>query len=189
MSTIGLFDVLVVILLFALFILGFIQGSIRRLVGILSLTFSFFLAAQLHVPLGGFLAENWTQFPREYSMMLGFLTIFVAAAGAFFLVVQGTYQKAQLFARYPVVDEVIGGVLGVIQGLLLLLFVTVILDQYFLFRNLPVDQDEIGFLRDLWNAIDTSRTGELLHERLIPGFVSLTSLLLPGSVRALYGVG
>ena len=57
-------------------------------------------------------------------------------------------QKQQLFAKYPVVDEVLGGVLGVFEGILLLLFVTIILDQYFL--NVPAGFDnELGFLRTL----------------------------------------
>ena len=67
LTTVNVVDVLIVIFLFAFFILGYNQGTIRRLVGIASMTFSFFLAAQLHVPFGTFLADNWTQFPREYS--------------------------------------------------------------------------------------------------------------------------
>ena len=74
--------------------------------------FSFFLAAQLSVPFGEFLAENWTQLPHRVRVMIGFLVLFVAAVVALFLVVQGTYQKTQLFASHPVIDEVLGGVLG-----------------------------------------------------------------------------
>ena len=73
--------------------------------------------------------------------MLAFLVLFVAAIVAFSLVIQGTYTQDPLFARYPVVDEIMGGVLGVVQGLLLLLFVTVILDSYFL---LPGDPHRSG---------------------------------------------
>ena len=68
LKSINLFDVLVLVTLFAMFILGFIQGVIRRVVGILSIVFSFFLAAQLQVPLGSFLGDNWHQFPREYGV-------------------------------------------------------------------------------------------------------------------------
>ena len=150
--------------------------------------FSFFLAAQLHVPLGDFLGDNWNQFPREYAAMIGFLTVFAAAVIAFSLVIQGTYKKAPLFAKYPVIDEVIGGVLGVIQGLLLLMFVILILDQFFLLTNFPVDEDELPFLRDFWNTINTSGTGDLLHTQLIPNFVSLTSFLLPDTIKQLYAI-
>jgi uncharacterized membrane protein required for colicin V production len=189
LSAINVFDVLVVLYLFGWFILGFIQGTIRRVVGIASIVFSFFLAAQLHGALGDFLAQNWTQFPREYSVMIAFLTIFVASVVAFTLVIQGTYRKAPLFVDKPVIDEILGGLLGVLQGFLLLLFITIILDQYFLYTNLPKDEDEIGILRTFWEAVNGSGTGQLLHDSIIPAFVGLFSFLIPQSVKGLYGVG
>ncbi len=189
LKSVNLMDVLVILVLFGSFILGFAQGTVRRIVGILAALFSFFLAAQLQVPLGRFLGDNWTQFPREYAAMVGFLTLFVAAVIAFTLVIQGTYRKAPLFARYPVVDEVVGGILGVIEAFLLLMFVVIILDQFFLLTNFPVDTDELPFLRDFWNAINTSGTGQLLHSPLIPNFLGITSFLVPESIRALYGIG
>lgn len=189
LTSVNLMDVLIILVLFGSFILGFAQGTVRRIVGILAALFSFFLAAQLQVPLGRFLGDNWTQFPREYAAMVGFLTLFVAAVIAFTLVIQGTYRKAPLFARYPVVDEVVGGILGVIQAFLLLMFVVIILDQFFLLTSFPVDTDELPFLRDFWNAVNTSGTGQLLHSPLIPNFLGITSFLVPESIRVLYGIG
>ena len=188
LTTVNVVDVLIVIFLFAFFILGYNQGTIRRLVGIASMTFSFFLAAQLHVPFGTFLADNWTQFPREYSAMLGFLTIFVAAVIAFTLVIQGTYQKTEIFAAHPIVDEISGGVLGLVQGVLVLLFLTIILDQFFLYTNIAPDTDELPLLRDAWTAINGSAIGGVLHQTAIPNFLSLFSFLIPHSVLALYGL-
>jgi uncharacterized membrane protein required for colicin V production len=188
LRTVNIVDVLIVLGLFAFFILGYVQGTIRRLVGIGSMVFSFFLAAQLHVPFGTFLADNWTQLPREYSFMIGFLTIFVAAVVAFSLVIQGSYKKTEIFARHPIVDELVGGVLGLVQGALLLLFVTIILDQFFLYTNISPDTDEVKLLRDIWTAIDGSATGGILHATAIPNFLSLVSFLIPHSVLALYGL-
>jgi len=88
-----LFDLLVLLFLFGMFVLGYVQGTIRRAVGLLSVTFAFFLGAVLSVPVGNFLASNWTYYPVEYSQMIGFAVPFVAAVVALFLVVQGTYQK------------------------------------------------------------------------------------------------
>ena len=81
-------DLLIVVYFVAFFVLGFAQGAIRRLLGIASMLFSFLLAANLARPLGDFLSANWTQFPPEYSYMIGFLTIFVAGVVAFALVIQ-----------------------------------------------------------------------------------------------------
>jgi len=58
----NLFDLLVILFLFGMFILGFIQGTVRRLLGLAAILFSFLLAANLREPLGNFLASNWTQF-------------------------------------------------------------------------------------------------------------------------------
>lgn len=182
----NVFDLLVVLLLCAMFVLGFIQGTVRRVVGILSIVFSFFLAAQLSVPFGSFLADHWTQYPREYSVTIGFFVIFVAAVVAFSLVIQGTYQRTHVFAEHPVIDEVLGGILGVVQGLLLLMFLTIILDQYFVHHAGSGDLDELPLLRQLWTAIDTSGFGRALHETVIPAFLSVVSFLVPASLLATY---
>lgn len=188
LNSLNVFDVVVLVYLFGWFVLGFIQGTVRRVVGTASIVFSFFLAAQLNAAwLGNFLADNWTQFPREYAVMLGFLTIFVAGVIAFTLVIQGTYRKAPLFADYPVIDEILGGLVGILQGFLLLMFLTIILDQFFLYKNLPQGNNEIAFLRPFWETIDGSATGSLLHGTVIPGFIGIFGLLLPDSVRAVYG--
>ncbi|MEA2631082.1 MAG: hypothetical protein QOE66_1301, partial [Chloroflexota bacterium] len=68
---IGTVDLLIVLFFMGFFVLGFAQGTIRRLLGIASVLFSFLLAANLAEPLSQFLGSNWTQFPREYSYMIG----------------------------------------------------------------------------------------------------------------------
>ena len=122
MKTVNIVDLVVVTALFGMFVLGFVQGAIRRLVGILTITFSFLLAAQLQVPLGSFLLQYWHQFPPGYAHMIGFITLFTAAVIAFALITQGTYNRVHVFAAHPVIDEFLGGVLGLIEGGLLLLF-------------------------------------------------------------------
>jgi hypothetical protein len=106
---------------------------------------------------------------------------------AFTLVIQGTYRKAPLWPKYPVIDEILGGVLGVVQGFLLVMFLVIILDQYFLYTNLPNDPDELGILRTFWDWVNGSATGQLLHQTVIPGFIAITAFLIPEQVRALYG--
>ena len=68
----NLFDLLVLLLLVAGFVMGYLQGTIRRLLGIAQVLFSLVLAAQIRGPLGDFLVSNWTQFVPEYSRMLAF---------------------------------------------------------------------------------------------------------------------
>jgi uncharacterized membrane protein required for colicin V production len=188
LSSLNIVDVVIVIGLFGMFVVGYIQGAVRRGVGVVTLTVSFFLAGQLNQWLGKFLAENWVQYPPLYSYMIGYLILFFAGVIAFAIIVQVTYSKVELFVRFPVLDEVLGGLLGVAWGLLLLLFTTTILGTYFLVA--PVgDPDEMRLLRDLWNAIDGSAIGQTLIASVIPLFVAWTSFLLPSSVTTVYQGG
>jgi uncharacterized membrane protein required for colicin V production len=179
-------DLLLVLYFMGFFVLGFAQGTIRRLIGIGSILFSFFFAANLAAPLGEFLGANWTQFPKEYSYMIGFLTVFVAAALAFALVAQGWYKPQQLFEKARFLDEVLGGLLGLVQAGLILGFITVILGTFFLIPTIAPDAQEISFLRDLWVALDNSAIVDVFQATLIPALFAVTGFLLPSEVTAPY---
>ena len=155
--SLNLVDLVIGLFLFAMFVLGFIQGTIRRLVGILSIVFSFFLAAQLSVPFGDFLAQNWTQYPHEYSVMIGFRTIFVAGVIAFTLVDPGHLREgARSSPSGPIIDEILGGVLGLVQGFAAPDARARSSWTSTSSSNRAGDADEIQFLRDVWTAIDGS---------------------------------
>lgn len=183
---IATFDLLFVLFAFGMFVLGFAQGTIRRVLGIASMLFSFLFAANLRGPLGGYLAQNWNDFPDQYAIMLGFGIVFVAATIAFTVIIQGFYHKQDLFQKNRFVDELIGGILGVIQAFLLVGFVMIVLDSFFLDPTIPKTDNEFKWIRDLFNLINESGTAELFRTRLIPGFVTVFGLLIPQDVQALY---
>lgn len=181
-----LFDILFVLLLFAAFVLGFIQGTIRRLLGIASILFSFLVAANVRDPLGRFLAANWTQFPAEYSYMLGFLGVFAVGSVAFSLVIQGFYHRTPLLSRATAVDELLGGLLGIVQAGLVVGCLVLILDSFF---NVPgraaAGPNELPFLRSFYTAYAGSASVELFRTTLIPGFLGLLGWLVPDDIEAL----
>jgi uncharacterized membrane protein required for colicin V production len=180
------FDLLFLLFLFGMFVLGFMQGTIRRLLGLGSMLFSFLFAASLTNIVGPFLAENWNQFPNEYAVMLGFLIVFVAANVAFSLIIQGFYHRQPLFAKYTFVDEVLGGILGVVQGAFLVGCLIVILDSYFLIPGAPQSGGELPFLRGFFDFYTTSGTAELFRTQLIPGFFNIFGILIPDNVQSFY---
>jgi uncharacterized membrane protein required for colicin V production len=186
LNSINKFDLLVVLFLFGMFVLGFIQGTIRRLLGLASMLFSFLFAANLRDPLGGYLAQNWNDYPDEYAVMLGFALVFVAATIAFTLVIQGFYHKQDLFKKATFADELIGGALGIIQGAFLILAIIVILDSFFQIPTIPKSVNEYPWLRAFWEAIDTSTTAEIFRSRVIPGFIAVFGLLIPTDLQAFY---
>jgi uncharacterized membrane protein required for colicin V production len=180
------FDIIVVLFLFGMFVLGFIQGTIRRVLGIASMLFSFLLAANLRDPLGNFLAANWRQFVPEYSVMVGFGTVFAAATIAFTLIIQGFYHHQPLFEKATFADEIIGGVLGVLQGLLLIGFIIIVLDSYFQITTIPEQRGELILLRPIHDFYDHSNTADLFRTRLIPGFMNVFGLLIPGDLQQFF---
>jgi uncharacterized membrane protein required for colicin V production len=179
-------DLLLILFFMGFFVLGFAQGTIRRLIGLGSVLFSFLFAASLSEALGSFLGSNWTQFAREYSYMIGFGTIFVAAAIAFALVAQGFYKPQPLFEKSRFVDEILGGILGLIQFGLILLSVVVILDSFFTLRGIAPDPQEMPALRELWNALDSSNIVDFFRSSVIPGFLSVFDLFIPDRLIVLY---
>ena len=182
---INLADWLIIIFFLGFFVLGFAQGAIRRLIGIASILFSFLLAANLADPLGDFLKANWTTQHPQYSYMVGFLTVFVAAAVAFALVVQGFYKPQTLFERARFADELIGGALGVVQAGIILGALIIILDQYYRL-NLPPRDTELQFLRDLWTFLDGSQIVDFFRATLIPAFFVIFGFLIPDKIEAMY---
>ncbi|HEY7131489.1 MAG TPA: CvpA family protein [Candidatus Limnocylindrales bacterium] len=186
LSSINKFDLIVVLFCFGMFVLGYIQGTIRRILGLASILFSFLLAANLRDSFGVFLANNWNQFPDEYAVMLGFGIVFVAASIAFTIVIQGFYHKQELFQKAPVIDEVTGGLLGIVQALLLVGCVIVILDSFFRIPTIPKTDGELGFLRSLFDEMNTSITAELFRTKIIPGFFQVFGLFIPADLKAFY---
>lgn len=183
---IATFDLLFVLFVFGMFVLGFAQGTIRRVLGIASMLFSFLFAANLRSTFGQYLAQNWNDYPDEYAVMLGFGIVFVAATIAFTAIIQGFYHKQDLFQKNRFVDELIGGLLGVVQAFLLVGFVIIILDSFFRIPTIPKFDTEFAWLRGLFDLINESGVADLFRTRLIPGFITVFGLLIPSDVQAFY---
>lgn len=179
-----LFDLLLIAICLVMFVIGFVQGSLRRVLGIASILFSFLVAANLRDPLGSFFAQNWRQFPAQYSYMIAFGFVFALATIAFSLVIQGFYKHQRLFARAPAADEILGGVLGLVQAFFVMGFVIVILDSFFRQPGSTITSGELPFLRTLWDAFDASGTAQIFRSTLIPGFFAVFGGLVPPAVAA-----
>jgi uncharacterized membrane protein required for colicin V production len=186
-SSLTLFDYVYFLFLFGFFVLGFAQGTIRRLLGLAAVMFSFLFAANVRDPLGAFLAANWTQFPKEYAYMIGFLTVFLAAWIALTIVIQNFYTSQPLWEKYRFVDEVIGGILGVIEGGLLLVIAIVILDSFFLIPGIGESGNELHFLRDFWDFMDAAQVTAFFRESIVPVFFVVFGLFIPDDIESIVG--
>jgi len=182
----NLFDILAAFFVAGFFVAGYIQGTLRRLLGLAIVLLSLLLAMNLRDPLGSWLAQYWVQFPREYVYMLAFGGSFLVIYLAGSITVQTFYRRTPLFSKATAVDEVLGGILGALQALLLIGALIVILDSYYNLSGIPPDPDEFGLLRDIFNFYDGSQIAELFRSSLIPLFFALFGWITPNDLEAPY---
>jgi uncharacterized membrane protein required for colicin V production len=182
----NLFDILVAFFVAGFFVVGYIQGTLRRLLGLAICLVSLLLALNLRDPLGAWLSQYWVQLPKSYVYMLAFLGSFLVIYIAGSIAVQTFYRRTPLFARATVLDELVGGILGAFQALLMVGALILILDSYFHIGNPPSDPDEIALLRQIFNFYDTSQIAELYRASLIPLFFVVFGWIVPSDLRENY---
>jgi len=182
----NLFDILVVFFVAGFFVVGYIQGTLRRVLGLAIALLSLLIALNLRDPLGAWLAQYWVQLPKPYVYMLAFggsaLTIYIAGS----ITVQTFYRKTPLFARATAVDEVVGGILGALQALLLVGALILVLDSYYALPGVASAPGELGFLRDIYNFYNSSQVVDLFRASLIPLFFVLFGWIVPSDLRETY---
>ncbi len=184
------FDLVIFLSLLAMFIVGYAQGVIRRLLGIAAIVFSIILGAQLRQPLGDYLAQQWAGIDSSYSYMVAFGAIFIAAAVTLSIGIQITYRPAPLFTRYPVLDEIVGGILGVIEGFVIVIAVLLILDPYYTQPDVreAVTNGEFTLLRTLHGFLDPTLTAAILRDNVIPLILGVAGILFPQEVRDAFAI-
>lgn len=185
MESIQPFDLVIFLALLAMFVVGYAQGVIRRLLGIAAIIFSLILGAQLRQPLGEYLTHEWTTIASDYSYMVAFGAVFTAAAVTLSIGIQITYRPAPLFNKYPVLDEIVGGLLGVLEGFLILIAILLITDPYYTqeaFRERG-GIGEFGLLRSLHTWLDPTLTAAVLRDNVIPFVLAILGFLFPLDVR------
>jgi uncharacterized membrane protein required for colicin V production len=179
------FDLVIFLALLAMFVAGYAQGVVRRLLGIAAILFALILGAQLRQPLGQYLANEWSTIVPSYSYMVAFGAVFLAAAVTLSIGIQITYRSAPLFPKYPVLDEILGGVLGVVEGFIILIAILLILDPHY---TQPAVQQNVGFgefrlLRTLHEFLDPTLTAGILRDNIIPILLAVLGVLFPQDVR------
>lgn len=185
MENLQTFDLVIFLALLAMFVVGYAQGVVRRLLGIAAILFAIVLGSYLRAPLGAYLANEWTRIDDTYSFMVAFGAVFVATAVTLSIGIQMTYRPAPLFQRYPVLDEILGGLLGILEGFIILIAVLLILDPYYTQPAVreTVGQGEFTLLRTLHDYLDTSLVADILRHNVIPVILGVVGFLFPQDVR------
>ena len=176
---------LAVVVGFGVFLfLGVLQGAIRRLLGIASMSVAFVIAANLRDPAGAFLADNWRQWDWGYNHLLAFLIIFFVITVVSTILIQSFYKRLEVSAAHPIVDDIAGGLLGVVQGFVLLLFLVIILGSYPL---PPARSGDLTPLRDAQDLVTRqSHIGAWMEDSVAPPVMHLLSSLMPSDLVELF---
>jgi hypothetical protein len=113
--------------------------------------------------------------------------VFLAAWIALTIVIQNFYTSQPLWEKYRFVDEVIGGILGVIEGGLLLVIAIVILDSFFLIPGIGESGNELHFIRDFWDFMDAAQVTAFFRESIVPVFFVVFGLFIPDDIESIVG--
>ncbi len=173
-------DLAILGILFGFFVFGVTQGTIRSVMGLLAESFAFLVAANLRGPVGGYLADNWHQFPPDYNKMLAFLVIFVVLGLGSLITIEGFYHRVDLSANHPILDDVSGGLLGLLQGIVLLMIVVTIIGSYPFTSHFPDEFGQLQWAHDV--LFNQSNIGPMVRDTLVPFVFQLIGGLLPSDL-------
>ncbi|HEV8516338.1 MAG TPA: CvpA family protein [Candidatus Limnocylindrales bacterium] len=183
--TLNLVDLVLLILLLGAFLLGYFQGAIRQLLGLLVWLFAFLIGANLREPLGEWFSRYWTNLPTGYSRMIAFGAVFLTLLIVGNIVIQVFYKRTPITRRWTVIDEVIGGLLGAGLYVLVLATIVIVLDSFY--RVGGLGGNDVRWIRDLYVLLSGSFFVQTLKTALIPALLAIFGLLLPQEVRDVAG--
>jgi uncharacterized membrane protein required for colicin V production len=174
-----LVDLAILIVLFGAFIVGTMQGAIRRILGIISIVFAFLVSANLRDPVGDYLADHWQQYPFGYNHLLAFVILFCGLTVGFSVLIQGFYKHTELSAAHPILDDIVGGLLGLLEAFIVLTIVVIILGSYTMPDPFPGEVDQ---LRSADQLMSQSHIAGAIRDTVAPPVVHVLSVLLPGDL-------
>jgi uncharacterized membrane protein required for colicin V production len=179
-----LFDIVIVLVAMAMFVVGWFQGAIRQLLGIGGFVLAFLLAANLRDPLGDFLARNWTFWDPAFNHMLALLGLWIAFSVTLQIGIQAFYRRVVISRRVVILDEILGGLLGAFQVFLVIALLTLAFDSYYLATPRPVDFRDAEWARSVDALLKDSALVGALRDGLAQWLLALLGPLLPSDLRA-----
>jgi uncharacterized membrane protein required for colicin V production len=175
------FDLFALLVVAGGVVLGFAQGPVRRIVGIAVANFTLLLALNLRAPIGSWLAQYWTQDTLAYCEFVAFGASFAILFVTASLGAQLYVKPVTLLPGRPVANEVLGGVLGAVEAIVVLGAVILIVDSYFR-AGIDSSTNELGVLRSFFRFYDDSMAAHVYRDWLIPAFATIFGWFIPESV-------
>ena len=157
---------------------GFTQGMIRYILNGVAVLVAFVLASQLKGPLVELLGF-WEAFTEQGRELLIFNILFFGFVIAGFFVIRALYHRTRLpIARQ--LDEIGGAIFGLIFVAMVITFLVVVYDSYYLGGG-----DAVGWVSSLYDALTGSVLVQFFRDTLIPTAGFLARPFVPGEIAEL----
>lgn len=175
-------DILLVLVFAAGFLLGFFQGVVRGLLAVGAWLVAFVLGANLIAPLGGYLASQWTSLDPGYVHMLAFGIATVALFVVFMIIIFVGAKGPRGFTSFALLDDLVGGLLGVLLAVLVMASSIVILGTFYGTSTATAAQD-VEWSAQLYRGLTGSAIGPMIADTVVPLMGTVLGALMPQAIR------
>jgi uncharacterized membrane protein required for colicin V production len=145
----------------------------------------FVLAANLRGPVGDALARYWRADTPEYAAFIGLGATFAVLYVVAMLAAQVYVKRITLFPKSDIADDIVGGLVGALEAIVLIGVVILVMDSYFRVHPSAGSSNEMDLLRTIFDFYDHSLTVHVYRDLLGPVFMAGLGWTLPESLRAL----
>jgi uncharacterized membrane protein required for colicin V production len=173
-------DVLVLVLVGLGFAVGFLRGTVRALLAVGAFGVCFLLAAYIRVPLGAWLANNGS-LDAFYAEMLAFLAVFLAVFIGLLLVILFSRTPTAI-TGHPLIDDIIGGLVGAFAAVLVIGGLMVILSSYYGVEGVATVQ--AGPVAEINRALLGSNIATAIDGTVVPWVAFLLGPVIPPEILA-----
>ena len=180
-------DIVIILLLAGATFIGFFQGPVRGMLAVGAWLIAFLASAILSEPVGDYLATQWTALSAPYVQMLAFGIVAIVLLVVLFAVVFLGTRGPRALTPYRLLDDLIGGALGLVVALLIVAGTWVALASFY-GPGVPAVTDTDGELTaDLFRALHESNLSTITRDGLVPIMGTLFGPLVPAAVREALG--
>jgi hypothetical protein len=172
-------DVVLLLIIGASFLLGFLWGVVRSLLMLAAWFVVFIVSAYLSEPVGNYLSGQWNNLEHGYVHMVAFGLLYGAGLiVAVILVWQGT-RGSQGLTRFAFLDDLVGGLVLAGVAVLGIAGVMVVLGTYY--TSAPTLTGD--WSANIYHALLLSSVGSSINQNVLPGLSSILGPVLPASIR------
>jgi len=179
----NLIDLLLLAIVGLGFAVGFLRGTVRALLAVGAWAVCFLIAAYLRVPIGSWLATNGS-LDAFYAEMLAFGAVFFALLIGVLMLVLFSRTPTSI-TGHPLIDDVMGGLVGAFAAVLVVAGVAVIFGSYYDSTAVPAtDMVQVGLVADLHRALQSSGLAAALDGTVVRWMAFLLGPVIPTEVLA-----